>query len=105
EIATVVQQEICKRGTAYAGDIFEHRREHGLKVARGRADNLKHFGRRSLSRQGSAQFVEQSRILDGDNSLGSERLDKSDLLVSKCNGVSTRSAKRTYCFVIADQRN
>ena len=65
--------------------------ENTGSISTGRtADNLKYLRRRSLLLQrlgevggALAQFVEQPRVLDGDDGLGSEVLDELDLLVGK----------------------
>ena len=47
------------------------------------ADSLKHVSGCSLLLQRFTQFVQQPRVLDGDDSLSSEILDQRYLLVSK----------------------
>src|SRR6516164_1801344 len=62
-------------------------RQHGLKdrpqLAGGRADNAQHIRSRRLLLQRLPQFVQQPRVLDGDDGLGGESGQQFDLLVSK----------------------
>src|SRR5215831_6420771 len=46
--------------------------KHRLKVESRTTDDLEHVGGGSLLLQGLAQFIEQSRVLDGDNGLRGE---------------------------------
>src|SRR5262249_37294100 len=46
-------------------------------------DDLEHVGSGGLLLEGLAQLVQQPRVLDGDNRLGSEILDQLDLLVGE----------------------
>ena len=62
--------------------LFQHCREHRLKIARGAADDFKNLRRCRLLLQrfgkvgcALAQFVEQPRILDGNDCLSGEVLD------------------------------
>src|SRR4030095_16061024 len=64
--------------------------EHRLHVRRRAADNAEDFRSRRLMLQGFAQFcvaflqfLEQTHILDGDDSLIGENLDEIDLAVRK----------------------
>ena len=82
--------DISKLGVADADGILQYGCKHRLKIAGRAADNLEHLRRGSLllQRLGEvggplAQFVEQPRILDGDDSLGSEIRNEEYLFVSK----------------------
>ena len=55
----------------------------GSKFARRPADDLEHVGGRGLLLQRFAQLVEQARVLDRDDGLGSEVFDQFDLLVGE----------------------
>jgi len=59
-------------GIADADGLLKHGRKDRLKIAGGTTDNLKHLRRRRLPLQRLPQFVEQPRVLDGDNGLGGE---------------------------------
>src|SRR5215471_18562764 len=67
---------------------FDQRVEYGLQIECRTADDLEHVGRRGLPLQrfaevgrALAQFVEQPRVLDGDDGLSSEVRKHCDLLV------------------------
>ena len=69
---------------------FDQRVEYLLQIERRPADDLEHFGGGGLLLQrfgevggALAQFVEQARILDGDDGLGSEARKEGDLLFSE----------------------
>ena len=76
--------DIAKLGIADADGILQHGCEHRLKIARRTADDLQHLRRRRLLLQrlgefdgalaeivgALTQFVQQSRVLDGDDRLG-----------------------------------
>ena len=53
---------------------FSKRIEHGLQIERRAADDLEHVGGGGLLLQRLPQFVEQPRVLDGDDGLGGEVL-------------------------------
>src|SRR5262245_53481553 len=57
--------------------------EHSLQIEGRTADDLKHVGGSGLLLQRFSQLVEQPRVLDGDDRLGSEVLDQLDLLVGE----------------------
>ena len=62
---------------------MHERIQHGLQVE-GRATNdLEHIGCRGLLLQRFTQFVEQPRVLDGDDGLRGEIFNQFDLLVRK----------------------
>src|SRR5262249_56637086 len=68
----------------------DQRIEHALKIEGRSADDLEHVGGRGLLLQrlsevvrALAQFVEQPRILDGDNGLSGEVRYQLDLLVGE----------------------
>src|SRR6516164_5175205 len=62
-------------------------RQHGLKdrpqLAGGRADNAQHFRRGRLLLQRLPQFIEQPRVLDGDDGLRGEVLHQCDLFIGE----------------------
>ena len=71
---------------AFSSIVLEHR----LQLARRGGDDLQHFRGRGLLLQGLAQiigalaqFLEQPRVLDGDDGLLGEVLDQRDLLVGE----------------------
>src|SRR5512132_1646663 len=84
----LVQKQIAELGLADAHRFLHHGIEDGLQLAGRSGNDLQHFrGRRLLlQRLGEivralAQLVEQPRVLDGDDGLRSEVLEKLDLLV------------------------
>ena len=82
--------DIPKRGVADANGVLQHGSKNRLKIARGSANDLEHFRRSRLLFQRLAeisgaltQFVEQPRVLDGDNCLIREILEEIDLFFGK----------------------
>ena len=57
--------------------------QHGLQIEGRAADDLEHVGGGGLLLQRLPQFVEQPRVLDGDDGLGGEVLHQRDLLVGE----------------------
>ena len=69
--------DISKRGAADANSILQHGGKHGLQIAGRATDDPEHLRSRRLLLQrlcevggALAQFVEQPRVLDGDDGLG-----------------------------------
>src|SRR5580704_5747709 len=82
-------------GIADTRGFFQHGVKYGLQIAWKAADDLEHirgcrllFQRRRQVSGALAQFVEQPRVLDGDDRLGGEGLNQLDLLLSKRSYVS-----------------
>ena len=78
------QEQVAELGLADARRVLQHGIEHRLKLARRAADDLQHLRGRGLLLQRLAQivgallqFVEQPRVLDGDDGLGGEVLSSS----------------------------
>src|SRR4051794_12437406 len=63
-----------KMRTADAGCILQHCLEHRFQLAGRSADYLKYLCGRRLLLEGLAQFVEEARVLDGDDCLGRKAL-------------------------------
>ena len=77
-------------GLADARRVLQHRLKHRLKFARRTVMTLQNLRGRGLLLQrlgkivgALAQFVEQPRVLDGDDGLGGEVLHQFDLLVGE----------------------
>src|SRR5689334_22734783 len=82
-IVAVVEEQVADRGLAKADRVFQYRTEYRLELARRRTDDTQHIGRCGLLLQGLAQFVEQPRVLDGDDGLIGEGRHQLDLFVRK----------------------
>ena len=94
---SIPTENVAEIGVTNARGIVQHGSEHWLKITRRAADNLKNLRGRSLLLQrlskvsgalaevvsSLTQFVQQPRVLDGDDGLGSEVLDQLDLLVGE----------------------
>src|SRR6202790_1629017 len=72
----IVEQDVAEFGFANPQSVREHRLKYGLHIARRSADDPEHLRRCGLLLQrfaeivgALAQFIEQSRILDGDDRL------------------------------------
>src|SRR5271165_1050794 len=101
-----VPVDSSKRGVADMDGLFQRRRKHRPKIAGGATDDLKNLRRSSLLlkrfrevgcalgevSRALAQFIEQPRILYGDDGLSSEVLHQRDLLV--CKGTSFLAVHR-----------
>src|SRR5262249_32070224 len=62
---------------------IDQRIEHGLQIEGRAADDLEHIGGGGLLLERLPQLVEQARVLDGDDGLGGERLEQSDLALGE----------------------
>src|SRR6266700_7569510 len=62
---------------------LDQRVEHCLQIEGRTADDLEHVGGRSLLLQRFAQFIEQTRILDGDDGLLGEIAHQLDMLLAE----------------------
>ena len=72
-------KQIAELGLADARRVLQHGLEHRLQFARRTGDDLQHLGGRGLLLQrlgeivgALAQFVEQPRVLDGDDGLAAK---------------------------------
>src|SRR5262249_31597656 len=81
---------ISESGVANAHRLLQYRYKYWLKIAWGAANDLEHFRRCCLLLQALrkiaralSQFVEQPRVLDGDDCLGREVRNKLNLPVSE----------------------
>jgi hypothetical protein len=75
--------DISECGVADADGFLQHGLKNGLQITRRAADDLQHLRCGGLLLKGLAQFIQEPRVLDGDNGLSGEILDKSDLPVGK----------------------
>jgi hypothetical protein len=83
---------------------FGQRIEHRLQIERGAADDPEHICSGGLLLQRFSQLVEEPRVLDGDDSLGSKVFDQLDLLVGEgtvCCCSDSRSSLRSRVFSMA----
>src|SRR5262245_50136291 len=89
-------------GATNTRGVLEYSIEHRLKLAGRRTDHAQHFGGRRLLLQRFrevvctvTQLVEQPRVLDGDDGLGSEASHQLDLLVGERANFLTVNANCT----------
>src|SRR5215472_3543946 len=78
--------------------------QHDLEIERRTANNLENICGGGLLLQGFAQFIEQPRVLDGDDSLVSKGLDELDLLLGERLDPLPRKAHDADRFGLAHQR-
>src|SRR6516162_2076989 len=64
---------------AQSNSRLHQRIEYGFQIEGRTADYLEHVGGRRLLLEGLSQFVEQPRVLDGDDSLSGKVLKKRNL--------------------------
>ncbi len=83
ELVPLRRKMNCIIGLAKSRSRLHQRIEHRLQIERRAADDLEHVGGGGLLLQRFAQLTEQPRVLDGDDGLGGEVLNKVDLLVGE----------------------
>src|SRR6516164_506809 len=81
---------------------FDQCIQHRLQIESGPADDLKHVGRGGLLQERFTQLIEQSRVLDRDDSLGSEILHDLDLLVSEWAYLKTVNPDRADQSIVLE---
>src|SRR5262252_4236009 len=74
ECFSVVKKQMPELGLAQPDGVLEHCIENGFKFAGRRADDAQYVRCGCLLFQRLSQFIEQPRILDGDDGLVSESL-------------------------------
>src|SRR6516164_11827815 len=83
EAVSLTQQHGSEHGFADPHRILQHGLEHRLQITGRRTDDFEDLRGRRLLLKRLAQFVEQPRVLDGDDGLGGKVLYERDLLVSE----------------------
>ena len=84
---------------------FDQCIEHRMQIESRAADDLEHVGGRGLLRQRLAQLVQQSGVLDRDDGLGGEVLEKLDLFVVEWSDLLAVNDNRTDRFVFLEHRH
>src|SRR6516225_8257294 len=84
---------------------FHQRIEHRLQIERRPADHLEHVGGGGLLLQRLPQLVEQAGVLDGDDGLCGEVLDKLDLLVAEWLYLLPINVDRADRLILLDHRD
>jgi hypothetical protein len=74
------------------------------QIEGGSADNFQHIRRCGLLLQRFTQFVEQPRVLDGDDCLGGEVLDQRNLLVGEWAHFLTEDCNNANKFIFMQHR-
>src|SRR5262249_61751706 len=74
KIIALVQHQRPTGGFAKTSRVLQHGLEHRLQLARRTRNDLKYLSGGRLLLQRLAQFVQQPRVLDGDDGLGGEAL-------------------------------
>src|SRR6516225_315491 len=83
EIFTVKLKNVTTRSPTEAGSGLDQRIKHAFEIECRTTDDLQHIGSGGLLLERVAQFVEQPRILDGDDGLGCKVLHQLNLLVGE----------------------
>src|SRR3954466_3092429 len=83
EILAVISRHQAECALAQPQRLFQHRAEHRGEVAGRGVDDLQHLGGRGLLLQRLTRFGNETRILDCDDRLRREVLEKCDLLVGE----------------------
>jgi hypothetical protein len=96
EHAVTLARDVTQVGVAQPRRRLDQRVQNGLEVERRTADHLEHVGGGGLLLQRFAQFIEQPRVLDGDNGLVGESLNKFDFPVGVQRDFATIKADYTY---------
>src|SRR3974390_433361 len=85
-ITTVKVSEACVTKT---GGTLQYCRKYWLKITGRRTDDFQDFRCRGLLLKRLAQFIEQPRVLNGDDRLGGEVFKEFNLLVGERTGLLT----------------
>ena len=85
--------------------FFEHGRKDRFQLARRRADDAQDIRCRGLLLQRLPQFIEQPRVLDGDDGLSGEALHECDLLASEGAHFRSVDADGTDQFIVFEHRH
>ncbi|MGB7670831.1 MAG: hypothetical protein WBM31_07100, partial [Pseudolabrys sp.] len=80
---TVTAKQLTTFRLAQANSRLDQRIEHRLQIERRATDDLEHVGCGRLLLEGFTQLIQQARILDGDDGLGSKSRYQIDLLLGK----------------------
>ena len=83
KMLAVEAEQRAKFGLADADGVLQHGLEHWLQIAGRRTDDAQHVSGRRLLLKRLAQFIEQPRVLDGDDRLGGEILQQFNLFVGE----------------------
>src|SRR5262249_48509803 len=102
---TLEAEERAELGLADAHRVLQHGLKHRLQLTRRSADNLEYVGGRGLLLQRLPQFVEQPRVLDGDDGLGGEVLQQLDLLVGERLDLLAIDDDRTDQLIVFEHRH
>src|SRR3974390_1367749 len=102
---SVNQRYIGKIGLADLRCVPEHGVEYRLQITRRRADYLQHVSRGSLLLERFSQFVEQSRIFNGDDGLAGKILYQFNLFVGEWAHFLAIYADDAYELVILKHRH
>src|SRR6202048_1934771 len=81
------------------------RTEHGLQITGRGADDLEHVGGGGLLLQGFAQFVEQARVLYGDDGLAGKARNQRDLLLGKRSNLLVKNSDCPEQLIVPDHRH
>src|SRR6185312_2380164 len=98
ELSPVEELQASVSDPAKAVRFLQDRIEHGREIARRRIDDLQHLGSRGLPRERLARLLQEPRVLDGNDRLGSEVLHERDLLIGErphLLAVHTESAEQS----------
>src|SRR6202035_5921230 len=87
-------------GRANPGSRFGQRIEHCLQIEGRTADDLEHVGSGGLLLQRLPQFVEQPRVLDGDDGLGGEIRQQLDLFGCEWSNLLAKDAESADEFIL-----
>src|SRR6516162_553557 len=112
EAVSLTQQHGSEHGFADTYCVFQHGLEYWFQLAGRAGDDAQHLRRRCLLLQrfgeisgALAQFIQQPRILDGDDGLCGKRLEKRNLLIRKRFNLGTSKPYCSHCYSLAQQWN
>src|SRR5215472_1984735 len=87
-------------GIAQPRRRFRQRIEYRLQIKSRTADNFEHIRSCRLLLEGLAQFVKQSRVLDGDHRLSCKVRHQFNLSITERSNFLPVNTKDSYCLVI-----
>ena len=85
--------------------VLQHGSKHWLQLAGRRTNDAQHIGSGRLLLQGLPQFIEQTRILDGDDGLGGEVLYQGNLFFREGPNLLTVDDDDANQYIVLEHRH
>src|SRR5580700_8968982 len=98
----IVPKHKAELGLANSYRILQHGLKNWLEVAGRFRNDLQHLRCRCLLLQRLAQFIEQPRVLDGDDGLGGEVSEQLNLLFGERANLRSVDANAAYRHLVLE---